>query len=298
MLHYFKHTLILSLGLVALSSQAADSVMNSLPGQYDAQTLVGIVRANNLHFENGGSHLKIENLNASSAKITIDSTQSNGHSCDLEGVATLEGDALVFSEKDMDGDTCRLTIKKSGDLLRLEDDKNVCRKSHCGSRAGLWIDFPYNSRMLPNGKSATTLMPKANEPLCFGRAYSDDHLERNPKQLPSALSLKISGDKNISLMASDRGDRESNNSYSNFGTCYRLNTQSASCALDADAGQFKLQNNHDGSIYLIVSTSMALVLNGEDLEEPSSDPVQSMVLRSSDRDNRIFKLYPIGCSPQ
>ena len=78
--------------------------------------------------------ITIQPIDASRAKISFALNFFNGHTCDLDGEAVLEGSRLVYTDPDgWDGKACRLEIWRQGKDLRWTDRDNGCH-SYCGMR--------------------------------------------------------------------------------------------------------------------------------------------------------------------
>lgn len=73
-------------------------------------------------------------LDATSADITFALNFFNGHTCDLQGRATLQGRKLIFTDAEgWQGKACRLEIWRDGRNLRWTDRDNGCH-DYCGMR--------------------------------------------------------------------------------------------------------------------------------------------------------------------
>ncbi len=60
----------------------------------------------------------------------------NGHQCAIAGVADVDGDALVYTDRsDLASDArCVLTLRVSATRLTFEDPGGACRLMYCGAR--------------------------------------------------------------------------------------------------------------------------------------------------------------------
>ena len=78
-------------------------------------------------------------IDARRALIDIHLFFYNGHQCNISGLATLEGAALVTRDTDMtgygDGGPCVLRIQRAGDRIAW-DDQGTC-SGYCGARGTL-----------------------------------------------------------------------------------------------------------------------------------------------------------------
>lgn len=93
-------------------------------------------------------------VDGQSADVSFALNFYNGHTCDLQGRATVQGRKLVFTDPDgWQGKACRLEIWRQGKDLRWSDRDNGCH-SYCGMRGSF-----------TNGKVALKLrQPLANAP--------------------------------------------------------------------------------------------------------------------------------------
>ena len=110
------------------------------------------------HFKNGDvsgdtywsdNVLEVVPVNAEAAYLRIETQFFNGHMCSLSGIGRMEGEALVYQEPPfMAGEKpCRLTVRRTGKDIVLQDADGACRVGHCGAR-GLFDGqtFPASSR--------------------------------------------------------------------------------------------------------------------------------------------------------
>lgn len=93
-------------------------------------------------------------VDGQSADVSFALNFYNGHTCDLQGRATVQGRKLVFTDPDgWQGKACRLEIWRQGKDLRWSDRDNGCH-SYCGMRGSF-----------TNGKVALKLrQPLENAP--------------------------------------------------------------------------------------------------------------------------------------
>ena len=62
---------------------------------------------------------------------------ANGHSCELSGIAKVEGDALVYREDDRAGRACEFRMRVMRGKIVFEDKDFGCSSQYCGMRGSL-----------------------------------------------------------------------------------------------------------------------------------------------------------------
>lgn len=286
---------IAALSIMPFLAHAETSTLDRLAGSFQQNGIAGMVYRGKLTYAEVSSDLKIEKIDANKAKISVVSIQNKGSSCELEGIADVIDNQLVYkSPSEDESQDCVLRFKEEKDAIRLEDVNGACRNSYCGFNAGLEIDFPLNSRK-NRGLSYTTLLPKPAQSLCFSRGYATAHLQDNPKQLIGSIQLAITARSNgtdaVVVRASSASLEAEGDvtEYQGAGACSKLSASDATCYIDDDSGQFAVQNNKDGSIFLVIKTHLKLdgVAEGQ--------ATAALNLDGADKSNRLFKLYPEAC---
>ena len=84
--------------------------------------------------------LRLQSLPDGTLKFDFNLTRTNGHTCELTGVAEDKGDFFEYREQIVLDDysaNCMLRIQISDTAIRLEDDNKDCRLIYCGMRAGI-----------------------------------------------------------------------------------------------------------------------------------------------------------------
>ncbi len=145
------HRLCTAALLVALL--AAPALPTDAAGPIDQ--LAGVYRTHSLQARMDGTEYTAENilefvaLTPATAYFRTRVEGSNGHECNLSGVAALEPDSLVYRPAKPfleGGPLCRLTIRIDGDRLALDDPDDGCH-SACGVRASFADGiFPRSAR--------------------------------------------------------------------------------------------------------------------------------------------------------
>jgi hypothetical protein len=95
--------------------------------------------------------LRISQVDAGS-QFELELWFTNGHSCTMSGVATAgQSGGLVYRESvevynpetdRMEPASCELEIRREGDVIRVIDRDNVCRRQYCGARGFIDHSFP------------------------------------------------------------------------------------------------------------------------------------------------------------
>jgi hypothetical protein len=82
------------------------------------------------------------------AFVGLDLNFFNGHACAFWGIASLEGDALVYRARPEPGfDPCVLTVKRQGRTVRVLDEPGACDRGRCSARGTIGgASFPVPSR--------------------------------------------------------------------------------------------------------------------------------------------------------
>ena len=103
--------------------------------------------------------LKIEKVSDTRARVEVHSAQHNGHTCTVNGTASLDGDALVLMDEDSSDNPADREGVRAMLGGRTVTFDNVNSKGQpapfCGFRANLEnIDFPLSARRKGTGKCA------------------------------------------------------------------------------------------------------------------------------------------------
>lgn len=82
--------------------------------------------------------LTILRLDADTAYVQIDLTFTNAHMCAFEGVFHVDGERLVYRDRDPppEFEPCVFTISRAGDEVTFDDPNGACRAMTCGARGG------------------------------------------------------------------------------------------------------------------------------------------------------------------
>lgn len=127
-----------ALALISASALAATQtgILAQIAGRYERSFKSGDVSGDTYSVTDV---VEIVPQGSNRARVSMELNFFNGHSCDIEGVANVEGQRLVLRapELDMtDGTQCRLVIWKQGNMLRWSDGQRSCANA-CGARGVL-----------------------------------------------------------------------------------------------------------------------------------------------------------------
>ena len=142
-----RRMLFAALLSVAAASMAADSIMQQLAGRYTHRFKNGDVGGEVYYTMD---IVEILPLDSTRAAISLELSFFNGHSCSIGGVATLEGDRIVYQESEPNpwsDKGCQLEIWRDRDKLRWTEGEGTSCQSYCGARGGLSTgEISYRSR--------------------------------------------------------------------------------------------------------------------------------------------------------
>lgn len=138
----------------------------------------------------------------------------------------------------------------------------------------------------------------SDEPTCYSRSYSADHLRKNPAQRVSYIrfdhvpgSMGEVGPGELAFSVSVRF-KESPKTLTNSGLCFPL-SETYRCQLECDGGGFELKNRDLSSLYLLNPSGFIVSsCGGDDYVELAPKP-----------DDKIFRLNRLppsecGSAPQ
>ena len=129
-------TVILALLSASALAAAQPGILGQIAGRYERSFKSGDVSGDSYSVTD---IVEIVPQGADRARVSMELNFFNGHSCEIEGVARVEGRRLVLRapELDMtDGTQCRLVIWKQGNMLRWSDGQRSCANA-CGARGVL-----------------------------------------------------------------------------------------------------------------------------------------------------------------
>jgi len=147
---------LIALPLLLAAGPAADPV-NDLAGRYYRQFPNGTMAGEKY---TGQDIVEIVPVTPRAAYVRLSLDFFNGHVCGIYGVATVDGDALVYRDPRDPGDggtRCTLTLRQHSGKLRWSDAEGSCQ-SYCGARGTLNGELPMASkrpiRYLPRLKAS------------------------------------------------------------------------------------------------------------------------------------------------
>lgn len=138
---------VLAAGTIAGAASAAliAGPAQDLAGRYGKHHAIGMVHEPAIAVDDV---VEIVPVAPDAAYVRLRLHFFNGHICSLSGVATAEGNALVYREPEEADQPrrCTLRIERAGSELRLSDGGGSCW-SYCGARGSLdGITLPWRSR--------------------------------------------------------------------------------------------------------------------------------------------------------
>ena len=138
----------LALAVAALgccAATGASSPVTALAGRYSSHFRNGLVDGSRYWSDNV---VEIVPVSANAAYVRAELQFYNGHMCSISGVASAEGDALVYRTPAPSGTgkTCMLAVRHKGTSLQLDDGDGSCQED-CGARGSLSDEtLPWKSR--------------------------------------------------------------------------------------------------------------------------------------------------------
>lgn len=144
--------------LLAANRELTDPA-RSLAGRYYSQFADGLVIGEKY---TGEDIVEVVPVAPHAAYVRVHLDYYNGHTCDISGVASAEGSALIYPDgkPNYESDAgCILTVKRLGKSLSIDDRGSSC-SSYCGARGTLSnVSLPYESkrpiRYLPRLKQSS-----------------------------------------------------------------------------------------------------------------------------------------------
>lgn len=125
---------IVSLALLAAAGPVDPATL--LAGRYYGQFPNALVSGEKYTGEN---IVEIVQVAPRAAYVRLNLDFFNGHKCGIYGIATAQGDALVYreaSEPSPGERRCTLSIRRRGSKLAWDDDSGTCA-AYCGARGSL-----------------------------------------------------------------------------------------------------------------------------------------------------------------
>lgn len=148
---------------VALAGPSSSKLIDGLDGYYEVPSANCTVSEGDEQIpcsERSKDCLLISKIDDSHANFTIASTQINLNSCDVEGVAVLEGNKLSYQSQDRDDDFDfgkKFYMLVKGGYITFKyapGAESGIRAPYCGQRARLdWIKFPLAVKQPSNNHS-------------------------------------------------------------------------------------------------------------------------------------------------
>jgi hypothetical protein len=118
--------------IAAIPAMAADVDIDKIAGVYKKQFKNGNISGDKYHSED---ILEIVKVSPTTAYVKTHLEFFNGHVCNIQGVADLEGAALVFHGPDtIEGKPCELRVQVERGKITLNDNDGYCAIGTCGNR--------------------------------------------------------------------------------------------------------------------------------------------------------------------
>lgn len=134
---------------------------------------------------------------------------------------------------------------------------------------------------------------KPNDPLCYGREYSADHLRSNPQQSVQKIQAKLEvapasegsvATKILELEVTLKGEEHA---YKNYRAFFICDEQSDICSIECDGGRVQARVSDGGNFYIV---NFGFVLQGGcGAEEGSND----IFLKPTPRADDLFEMVPL-----
>jgi hypothetical protein len=134
------------LGAALFGAAIADhpQTLADLAGAYSDRHPIHVFNGTGEDVSDVDDTLEIVRLSDSTAYVEISLTFTNGHQCELTGIADFAGGALVYRHSTTLYESaarpevsalCELRIVRVGGKMVLEDRNGACRSDSCGARA-------------------------------------------------------------------------------------------------------------------------------------------------------------------
>lgn len=131
---------------------------------------------------------------------------------------------------------------------------------------------------------------EAGVPLCYGREYSTEHLEKHPKQTVRSFRAKLVKDATdpdylnqyIEVEAVLKGEKNYNKLYRSFLVC---DPARGECGVECDGGSVKVSGDTEGKL--------RIENNGFLLEGGCGGEEDTVVLKPSPGGDDVFQLYKL-----
>ncbi len=143
--------------------------------------------------------------------------------------------------------------------------------------------------LLASGTASAIELPAPGDTICFGRIYSDAHLQANPQQLARSLVLELTQWKEsvglnfwVKVELADDGLH----SWWSSGACNE-DDKGVICAVDCDGGSFHLADAKDGGLLLKNDTNGLVVQMSCGEELPEAPAITHI---PADKANATYKL--------
>ncbi len=159
--------------------------------------------------------------------------------------------------------------------------------------------------LLPSTLFALDIQPTADQPVCLQRVYDAEHMQKNPKQKLSEVTIKLqemsflddsvqpaqSYPYNIAQIIGRSS--QSKEYYGNTAACTFNEDGSANCSIDCDGGSFALKQRPSW-INFEVTPNYYFPLYQGTLEPDMEIDQPSIGLDGDDKNNNVFRLEKVS----
>lgn len=143
--------------------------------------------------------------------------------------------------------------------------------------------------LLATGSAAAYDLPGPGETVCYGRIYSDVHLQKNPDQLARSLVLELTRWKEyegLNFWVKVELVDDGLHNWWSTGACNE-DDKGVICAVDCDGGSFHLADAKDGGL-LLKNDNEGFIVQMECGEEMPEQPAITRL--PADKANSLYKL--------
>lgn len=151
-------------------------------------------------------------------------------------------------------------------------------------------------------RSTIPIKPEVDQPVCLKREYSESHMRENRKQLLSSMHILLTKE-----TKSDNGETFTLNRVEVYGEkagelfvnreaiCDDQSDGTTLCFVECDGGAFSVLPKKESALFLVEYQSL-FPLYKSGYTRQTATQKQTVLLRSGDRENYVYRLYPAPVS--